>query len=111
LDYTYISAPITTSGTGSVGLFKTQVICANTTALTHNGSGNSLAMESRFESGTASAISIGGTLPLIHSSVFSTNANAITGAGTLFYGMVVFYGTAASSGVNTGTQTALATLI
>jgi hypothetical protein len=111
LSYTYFACPITTSGTGSVGLVKAEIITTNTTSLTHGGSGTSLAMETRFESGTASAISIGSTLPVIHSSVFSTNANAITGAGTLLYGMIVFYGTAASSTVNTSTQTALATLI
>lgn len=111
LDYTYFACPITTSGTGSVGFFKAQIICTNTTALTHGGSGNSLAMETRFESGSASAISIGSTLSVIHSSVFSTNANAITGAGTLLYGMIVFYGSGASSTVNTVTQTALAILI
>lgn len=111
LDYTYMAAPITTSGTGSVGLYKAQIICTNTTALTHGGSGSSTAMETRFESGSASAISIGATLSVIHSSVFSTNTNAITGAGTLMYGMIVFYGSGASSTVNTNTQTALATLI
>jgi len=111
VSHSYISCPITTSGTGAIGLFKSELICTNTTALTHGGSGNSIAMETRFESGTASAISIGATLPVIHSSVFSTNANAITGAGTLLYGIIVFYGSGASSTVNTGTQTALATLI
>lgn len=111
MKHSYFSSPITTSGTGAVGLFKSEIICTNTTALTHGGSGNSIVMETRFESGTASAISIGATLPVMHSSVFSTNANAITGAGTLLYGIIVFYGSGASSTVNTGTQTALATLI
>jgi hypothetical protein len=109
--YTYMSCPITTSGTGAIGLFKCQIICTNTTALTHGGSGSSIAQETRFESGTASAVSIGATLSMMQCSVFSTNANAITGAGTLFYGLIVFYGSGASSGVNTATQTALATLI
>ncbi len=111
LDYTYFASPITTSGTASIGLFKSQIVCTNTIALTHGGSGSSLAMETRFESGTQSAISIGSSLSVVHCSVFSTNTNAITGAGTLFYGFIVFYGSSASSGVNTSTVTALATLV
>lgn len=109
--YSYMSFPITTSGTGSVSLFKSQIVCTNTTCLTHGGSGSSISMETRYESGTASAISIGSSLQVLHCSIFSTNTNAITGAGGLFYAFIVFYGTAASSGVNTGSQAALATLI
>jgi hypothetical protein len=109
----FFASPITTSGTGSVSLYKSQVICTNTTALTHGGTGNSISMQSRFESGTASTISIGAsaTLPVLHSSVFSTNTNAITGSGTLKYAFIAFYGNSASSGVNTSTVTALATLV
>lgn len=111
IEHSYFSAPITTSGTGAISFFKSELICTNTTALTHGGSGNSIAMETRFESGTGSAISIGATLSVVHCSVFSTNANAITGAGTLLYGFIVFYGSGASSTVNTSTVTPLATLI
>jgi hypothetical protein len=109
LDYTYMSCPITSSGTGAVGFVMSQIVCANTTSLTHGGSGSSTAQNSRFESGTSSAVSIGATLTMVHCTVDSTNANAITGAGTLKYGFIVF--TNSSSTVNTNTQTALATLI
>jgi hypothetical protein len=111
IEYTLISTPITTSGTGSIGMFKCQILTNNTTALTHGGSGSSLIQETRIESGSASAVSIGATLPMMHCSVFSTNTNAITGAGTLQYAFIAFYGSSSSSGVNTSTQTALATLI
>lgn len=107
LDFTYMSCPITTSGTGSIGLFKSQLICANTTALTHGGSGASILDHSRIESGTATAISIGGTLPIVQCSVFSTNAATIAGAGTLLYNAISFYGASSTSNITTAVQTPL----
>ncbi len=109
LNYSYMSCPITTSGTGAVGLFMTQLVCANTIALTHGGSGSSTAQNSRFEAGTQSAVSIGATLTMVHCTVDSTNAAAIAGAGNLKYGLIVF--TNSSSTVSTSTVTPLATLI
>ena len=82
---------------------------ANTTALTHGGSGTSFAKDTKFTGGSSSAVSIGGILPMINCIVDSTNTNAITGAGTLKYAFISFTNT--SSTVNTTTQTALATLI
>lgn len=111
INYSVFNAPITTSGTGSIALYYSQIINTNTTCLTHGGSGSSVVIGCRFESGSASAISIGATLAVMQSSVFSTNTNAITGAGTLQYALIAFYGSSASSSVNTSTLTPLATLI
>jgi hypothetical protein len=72
-------------------------------------SGSSLAMTTRFLSGTASAITIasGHTLTMIECAVSSSNTNALTGAGTITYSPVVFFGS--SSGFNTTTQTPILT--
>lgn len=99
--------PITTSSTGSLGIYYTQVECQNqnATALTLAGTGSGTGQFSEFTSGTASAISIGTgtTFTLTNSQVASSNTNAITGAGTLNYSSIVFAGS--SSTVNTTTQT------
>lgn len=109
-EYTTFNEPITTSGTSALSLLYCEILpAANSTAVTHGGSGLSYCSNTRFASGNASAVSIGGTLPMINCVVDSTNANAITGAGTLQYAFIAFTNT--SSTVNTATQTPLATLI
>lgn len=72
--------------------------------LTTAGIGVSEIFSTYINSGTASAISIGsGTaVTMANCAVNSSNTNAITGAGTLNYGNVVFVG--ASSNVNVTTQ-------
>lgn len=109
--YSAIYVPITTSGTGSIGMQACSVFVLNATAITANGSGTSFMHHCRIESGTGSAISVGAsaTLPVLNTAIFSSNANAITGTGVLKYAFVSFYGS--SSTVNTSTITPLATLI
>lgn len=105
LNYTFFSTPITTSGTSRLflrhSIVETNAI--NTTCLTCGGSNGQEINTSRLVSGTASAISCGDVVSLANSSVNSSNANAITGAGTLVYTDVAFIGS--SSTINTTTLT------
>jgi len=81
----------------------------NATALTLNGTGGSTVDFSVFNSGSASAISIGtGASALIKNcEISSSNTNAITGLGTIQYGNLTF--TSSSSVINTSTQTPIYT--
>lgn len=78
----------------------------NTTAVTTSGTGTFTIDGGRIDSGTASAISagVGTTVACRNCIVFSSNTNAITGAGSLTYGGVEFSST--SNTMNTTTQTA-----
>lgn len=101
-----ISAPFTTSSTG-VMVNRYTVIdtsATNTTSITIGG-GTSNSSYSQYSSGTASAISVGATLGSVGDIVTSSNAAAVTGAGTLSYTPIKFSGS--SSAVNTTTQTPL----
>lgn len=104
-----IGVPIVTSGTGSFSALFSVFIVLNTFCAVINGTGSCFAYFCRFESGTQSAISVGSgaTLPILNSAVYSTNTNAITGAGTIQYGEIDFYGAGASNTINTTTQTLL----
>lgn len=94
---------LTTSGTAAFTSENDIWNPTNLTGVTIGGSGANTATESTFISGTASAISVGSTLTLTNCSVSSSNTNAITGAGTLTYGGVIFFGS--SSTINTTNQT------
>jgi hypothetical protein len=98
---------ITTSTTGSVVAIACHWQYAGNTLLTTAGTGTSQIFNSDLESTSASTISIGtGTTVIVaNSTISSSNTNAITGAGTLKYGNIVFSST--SSTVNTSTQTPL----
>jgi len=111
LEHCHFAFPITTSGTGSISLDFCVMLVTNTTAVTAGGSGSSIITHSRIEAGTGSAISVGAgaILPVILTNINCSNANAITGAGTLKYAFIAFDGS--SSTVNTNTVTPLATLI
>lgn len=112
-EYCYFSIVIETSGTGSFAAEYCDFLLVNTTAVTHNGTGSSYLYFSRLETGTASAVSIGAgaTLPVIKCAVFSLNASTITGAGTINYGEIDFYGMGATSNIDTVTQVALTSLM
>jgi hypothetical protein len=103
--YTLITNPITVSGTGGIGFGSSVIVCTNTTCLTLGGSGSQNILQSQVQSGTASAITISTTANVNECIVSSSNANAITGAGTVKYGQIDFIST--SSTINTSTQTAL----
>jgi hypothetical protein len=102
-------SPISISDTVQTNIYYCRINTSNTTSFTSTSSATSgFALYSRFDGGTASAISIGaGTFTVDCCDVVSSNANAITGAGTLQFGKIVFTGT--SSTVNVTTQTALVT--
>ena len=100
-----ITAPISSTSTGFFLASNCYVAPGNNTAFTSAGSaGNYFVLNSFILSGTASAISIGSgtTLNVYQSVVNSSNTNAITGAGTLNYGLITFSGS--SSTINTTTQ-------
>lgn len=105
LEYCDFFNPITSSGTSSVEVTYTSFAVNNTTCLTLGGSGSNTVIGCNFDSGTASAISIGATATVTLCDVFSSNTNAITGAGTINYSSIVFSGS--SSLMNVTTQNAL----
>ena len=102
---------VSTSGTSTCNFTKARIngLALNTTAYTTSSTGAQVAFYSHFDGGSASAISVGSgaTFMLDFCDVSSTNTNAITGSGTIEYGLIVFTG--ASSGNNVTTQTALKT--
>lgn len=107
--YSTADIAFSTSGTGSFlashSILNIGVI-SDTTALTTSGTSiiNSV-MTSTVSTGAASAVSVGaGTIvTMSNTTIESNNTNAITGAGTLLYGLLSFTGT--SSLINTTTQT------
>ena len=78
---------------------------SNQTALITSSSTQLYAYNSTFVSGTASAISIGtgSTVFLGNCDISSSNTNAITGLGSLYYGGTTFL--SSSRKINTSTQT------
>ena len=100
------SFPLTYSSASLGGIEFTNFFNSNTnaTCVTTSGTGSIIILNSTFGSGTASAISIGvgTTVSILQSGVNSSNANAVTGAGTVNIGSIDFSGT--SSTINTTTQ-------
>ena len=96
---------ITTSTTGTVTAVGCYWQYGANTLLTTAGTGTSTISNCLMLSTSASTISVGTgtTVDLYNSTISSSNTNAITGAGTIVYGGVVFSGT--SSTINTTTQT------
>lgn len=97
--------PITTSGTGGVRYNYSECNMGpeNVTCLTHGGSDtNSEARFCNFFSGSATGISIGGTLEVNNCEIKSSNTNAISGAGTINFCNLSFTGT--SKKISTTTQ-------
>lgn len=93
------------SSTSQIVIFNSSIrtFGINTTALTNSGTSSGKVINTYFESGTASAISVGGTLTVSGCVISSSNANAITGAGTLTYSGLSFIGS--STTINTTTKT------
>lgn len=105
--YTNVLAPLSTSSTGNL-LTNYSTIDAsvvNTTPVTTAGTGFYQDIHGSLRGGTASALVIGaGTTALINDTVFSSsNANQITGAGTLTYTNLAL--NAGSAGLNPTTRT------
>ncbi len=108
LGYSTFTQAITTSSTSAITWDHVTIDVAafNLTAATLGGSGVHAVRYSRFNSGTASAVSIGSATPALEfCTIASSNTNAVTGSGTLTYTPLSFEGS--SSTVNTSTQVPL----
>lgn len=107
INYSNILFPITLSST-AVGTWRHSNFTTssqNVTSATLNG-GTCVCLYCAFDSGTASAISIGSSSVFLeYSQIGSTNTNAITGAGTVNLAHTSF--SASSNTINTTTQTGL----
>jgi hypothetical protein len=112
ITYTSFSQPLSTSSAGSYNISNSNFNTStqNVTAFTTAGTGTSFAEYSDFVAGTASAVSIGAgtTFNVIGPcGINSSNTNAVTGAGTLRLGTLLFAGS--SSLINTTTVTSYQT--
>lgn len=109
--YTDFGAPLSASG-GTLGLISSIMNTSpqNATAITTSTAGGHTIQFCAFASGSASCISIGASTQVtIENSIFdSTNANAITGAGTCSYQCLSFPNS--SKTINTTTQNVSGTL-
>jgi len=96
--------PITTSGTANFSMVNSIIDCGgiNTTALTIGGSGGNDILDSYLTSGTATALVMTASGFVQNVVVKSTNAAAISGAGTINYSGINFRDT--SSAMTTTTQ-------
>lgn len=99
-----INFPITISNTGTIGGFNTGFGVTSTTPLTlTNSPGHDVFIGCEISGATNSAISIGAACvtALLHTDINSSNANALTGAGTLEAPAVTFSGTSFANNVTT----------
>jgi hypothetical protein len=102
ITHSSISAPITTSSTCTFNSYFTRHALNNATVLTLGSTENGI-FQCYINSGTASAVSVGGTAVIANCDINSSATNAVTGAGSVTYSLISFRGT--SSLVNTTTQT------
>lgn len=107
----YSNLPISASATGNFAsnYAKIDTSFVNTTCLTVTSSTTSTNNYLALTGGTASALSIGmGSIVEVSNLVVnSSNTHAITGAGTIEYGLIVYNGSSSTN--NVSTQTALPT--
>lgn len=99
INYCTLFSPLRTTGSGFINKNYSLIDTSaqNVTSLTINGNVTSNLRFGDNLSGTASAISIGGSSTLFAQNMLvnSSNANAITGTGTLQYSTIVFTGSSA----------------
>lgn len=95
--YCSMTGRITTSGTAAVDINYSVLLGTNNTAFTHGASGVANLRWSKFDGGTASAISISGGSTVVAQNIIikTSNATAVAGAGNLTYNEISF----ADSGV------------
>ena len=105
--YSRFGSPLTTSGTNDFEAYYTRfVLNGNVTLLTLGGSGEQTIDTCTVETnGSGSLISISSTASVVNTVFDGSNAAIITGAGTLRFGGLSFFGS--SSGINTTTQVPL----
>lgn len=84
--------PTTSSGTAIVAfeICDLATSAQNVTPFTNGGSGNATAFLSRFQSGTATAISTSTLLTIANCAIGSSNAAAIAGAGSIAFSNLSF---------------------
>lgn len=113
-------SPFSSSSTGAYTISYTNLNTSNinATCLTTAGTGSSVIEYSDFVAGTASTLSIGaGTTVRVQGQCRfdSSNANAITGAGTIIYSLLTYTGSSSTNNVTTQTlypsQPAIGTFI
>ncbi|MDC7243659.1 MAG: hypothetical protein PQJ44_06960 [Sphaerochaetaceae bacterium] len=97
--YSYMKGDITTSGTGGFLSYNSYV---NGT-LTLDGSGTHTIYNCSIISGANAAIDVDGTATAVNCVIESSNANPVTGAGTIQYADISFSST--GTGIDTSTQT------
>lgn len=99
INYCTLFSPLRTTGSGFINKNYSLIDTSaqNVTSLTINGNVTSNLRFGDNLSGTASAISIGGSSTLFAQNMLvnSSNANAITGTGTLQYSTIIFTGSSA----------------
>lgn len=111
--YSDMPVPITTSSTSACGI-RYSVLdtgAQNVTCLTLGGSGDNHIEFNRIRSGTASAISVSAscTAYVLHCEINSSNANIITGAGTVYHDKLSADNT--GKNINTTTQASLSQVL
>lgn len=100
-----LSFPITTSGTGGIVMHHVRhQPGVSAKALTAGGSGGHAAVFYTTSTGANTAITVTSQLSLEHAVIFSSNATAIDGAGTLEYSNVTFENFPTNNNVTTTTQ-------
>lgn len=99
---------ITTSGTNSFEMLNSEIRGNNTVCLTCGGSGENFIKNGQLLSGTAASISVGSNIRLQNVALDTTNANTITGAGTVEWSNLSFSDICA---INATTQTPLLTQV
>jgi|HubBroStandDraft_3_1064219.scaffolds.fasta_scaffold00795_7 hypothetical protein len=110
-EYVIFNSPLSLGGTASIsgkGLnINTSPTNTVSLAITSTGGGN--LYTTSMQSGTASSLTIAGgsALSVDNLTIISSNTNAITGAGSISYGLIVYEG--GSHGNNVTTQTAFPT--
>lgn len=98
-----LNTAITTSATSVLEIDNCRIYRNNATPLTLGGTSHNV-LGCQIFSGSASAVSVSTNVFLSSCSILSTNANAITGAGTVTFSGLTFTGTSATSTINTTTQ-------
>lgn len=102
-----IAIPIGSTSTGGITAIQTyqDLSSTNTICITANGSGSSVITSAYVGSGTASSITIGTGATVLATNVTtnSSNANPITGAGSITYSAISHAGSGKT--INTTTQT------
>ena len=105
LDGAFLPNPLTFSGTGRISAKFSEIdsSATNSTSLTTASGTNNVLEYVRLSSGSATPLSVGGTLTVNGLILHHTNATAVTGAGTLVYSSIFQSSTVGTISANTNT--------